>query len=300
MSSFSEWMRDNLLNSWQGLITQDIDWLVFDNNLESFVILEEKNSENAKVNIGQAIIFKFLNEFLLLQDIITFKGSYLVYALGNGNIYINPKLERDGNKWRYKVKNLEQPLNIENFKEFICINLEQLKNAYYRDWWNPIVNELVHNLYDCSGNPPDFPTRTERTGYRGTNLCNICSNMKKIDWIFVNYCTGYFILLEEKTYSNGNYQPNQHERDLISRIDRIFCESNAVNLESKIVRNPRSNSLYQYIGYYLLEFDNTTPGNSQNIWLNHEHISIEDLNNFLNLNSQDSLEIAERYRRDWW
>ena len=181
--NFSNWMRDNLLNSWEGLITQDIDYIVFNKNFTSFVLLEEKNSENAKVNIAQAVIFKFLDEFLSLQNAIPFNGCYLVYALHDGNIYINPQLIRQGKRWSYRVNSLKNEQNIspDVFKNLVCNIQNQLKNNYYKKWWEPIVEELVGKLYDCSGNPPDFGTRRERTDYRGTNLANFCTNIKKID-----------------------------------------------------------------------------------------------------------------------
>lgn len=304
--SFSLWMRNNLLNSWQGLITQDIDYIVFDNDLSSFCILEEKNSMKAPVNIAQAIIFKFLDEYLSLQHLVNFEGCYLVFITQNHeNIYLNPQLVRRNNSWSYIMNQLPHVLNFNNFRYLVCNNQNQLR-TYYQNWWNPIIRALINKLYDCSGEPPNIPTRSQRTPYRGTYLGNMCKNMKKIDWIFVNYCTGYFILLEEKTHSNGRYRPQHHESQLINLINSIFYESDNINCQLQlqgspnVVRNPRSNVPYRYLGYYLIEFDNTTPGNSNNIWLNHQLISLNNLISFLNLDSQNAVNIANQYKNMWW
>jgi len=297
MTTFSEWMRDNLLSSWQGLITQDIDYIIFSNDFKSFVILEEKNSEWAKVGPAQAVIFKFLDEFLSLQSSVQFYGCFLVYALHEGNIYINPKIIRQKNDWIADLKG-SPSISLNKLKNLFCNKQDQLKKDYYAEWWNPIIENS--KLYDCKDEPSEYKTTPERTRYRGTNLCNICSNMKKVHWIFVNYCTGYFILLEERTFSDGNYKPNPHERVLIQTINDIFEESNRLNLSMPKVKNPKSEKPYQYLGYFLIEFDKNIPDDSQNIWLNHKQIRLDDLKVFLNLDSDKALEIVERYKKTWW
>lgn len=307
--TFSEWMRNNLLNSWEGLITQDIDYIVFDSKLNSFLLLEEKNNFHAPINIGQAIIFKFLDEFLNLQKICTYNGSFLVYVTetkSNSAIYINPPIKKDDNMRRYIAdinnNNNVKNINLENFLEYLCDNQNNLKQSFYRNWWNYIINTQINNLYDCKGEPPKFHTRGERSHYRGFKLQNLCKNIKNINWIFVNYCTGYFILIEEKTNSNGQYTPSEEECQLIDIINKIFEESDRKNKNlpnNNKIKNPRSNAIYEYLGYFLIEFDNSTPDNSKSIWLNHEPIDKKDLITFLNLNT-DSLSIANSYRNQWW
>ena len=104
-SNFSLWMRNNLLASWEGLITQDIDVIVFGDFFDSFILIEEKNRPWATVGVAQAVCFKMLDEFLSKQNKCKYCGSYLIYYLNDNEIYINPKLKqviKYGRKyWKY-------------------------------------------------------------------------------------------------------------------------------------------------------------------------------------------------------
>lgn len=296
-SEFSMWMRDNLLASWEGLVTQDIDVMMFDNSLSSFILIEEKNSPRASVTIPQAVCFKMLDEFLKLQKKCRYYGSYLIYYLNDTNIFINPyELDRDKNT----------PINKEELEKLICGNFEVLEQNYGRDWFSPIINNHIDSLWDCRDNPPSYKTRKERSKWRGSKIVNICDHnrTKPIDWIFINYCTGCFILIEEKRNSNGNYKPNPNESQLINKVNEIFEDASNKNQslsDNQKVKNPKSNIPYKYLGYFLLEFGGNGPEDSENIYLNHKKIEKNELKAFLNLNNEQQLEaIKENYAEQWW
>jgi len=283
-SAFSGWMRINLLNAYSGLITQDIDWFFYNKYLNTFLFIEEKHSVNARIGPAQAVIFKMINDLFSFNK--NFLGNYLIHFLSNGNnkeILINNK-------------------KTTNIGYLLCSNTKKILEYKDDSWFEKVVNDSLHFLWDCKGAPKN-KTEPERSRYRRSYLNNYCKNphviQKNIHWIFVNYCSGYFILIEEKTNSNGEYKPNSKECEIISKIHELFLEADLKNQESKNVKNPKSNALYRYGGYYLLELSNSSPDDSENIWINHKPISKSDLITLLNLKS-DSCSIMESYNMEWW
>lgn len=303
-------MRTNLLSAWRGLITQDIDLIAFDNNLNSFILIEEKNKPYAPISISQAICFKMLDELLNLQIQCHYCGSYLIYYIkestNDEKIWINPPLVR-GREFSYKMGNTD---NISSLDKKGLTNLiynssgfSHLEHTYRNNWYQDVVNAFVNKLWDCGEIPPYEGTKKERSMYRNSYIYEPSENMKNINWIFINYCTGYFILIEEKQDSDGNYMPNSDESQMMDKIHKIFIDANNTNLslsDNEKVKNPRSKKPYEYLGYFLLEFEGKGPEDSDNIYLNHQKITKEDLITFLNLNSQSSKQIAKNYMHKWW
>ncbi|XRP97453.1 hypothetical protein ACO3UB_02760 [Methanocaldococcus sp. 16A] len=305
-SEFSKWMRNNLLASWKGLITQDIDVVIFDDSLSSFILIEEKNSSKATVRVAQAICFKMLDEFLNLQNKCKYCGSYLIYYLSDNEIYINPKLKQKERKWSYTLDLDGNNLQIDKnaLINLICSNFTGLCKIHKKDWFSFIISNHIEGLYDCKSSRKSG-THEERSQWRGSKILNLCNHnrMKNINWIFINYCTGYFILIEERCESNGDYKPNPAESKLIDKINDIFYTANNINQslpDDKKVKNPKSEVPYEYLGYFLLEFDGEGPESSNNIYLNHKPISKDKLKEFLNLNSINAKTIGINYRCKWW
>ncbi len=122
-----------------------------------------------------------------------------------------------------------------------------------------------------------------------------------IDFVFVNYCTGWFILLEVKTQRRS---PRLHLRPastvIFSMLDELLRTASRKNGEAPFVRNPATGAAYRYLGAYLLEFINgTDPQNAEAIYLNGRSISADELRTFLNLDTEASLELARQYHSNW-
>jgi len=251
--TFSYWMRTNLKDAYSGLITQDIDFAFIFKENKGLFFLEEKNSIYARVGPAQKIIFKLFNDYLEVNS--NFKGTYILYATD-----------------REESKNNLIGL-IEKLKE------NRITKPHYE-----IENDILKKLWDCKGIPPKTKTERERSHYRGSiikeildgDIKNNFSFIEKIHWIFVNYCSGNFIFIEELI--NNSYINIIREEFLLA-IDTIFREakdSNAIN--------PKSKAKYKYLGYYQLKFSRTNPDNSSEIYLNEKIISKEKLKKVLNLN----------------
>lgn len=231
-SDFSIWMRGDLKSSWEGLIAQDIDLVVF--NEDKFCIIEEKHERYARVGAAQAVVFKMLYEFLNLQSKFKLTGIFLVHYLSDSEIYINKRSR----------------IPKEELTELFRTQDSDKLSQYHEEWWDEIVNYYLKNFWDCTGKPPERGTRKERSFYRETKLSYI-PNSKTIHWIFINYCTGYFVILEVQENGKGNFKPNENEKNLVSYLHNAFQEAQEVNSRNKKVRNPASQKPYEYLGYYL-------------------------------------------------
>ena len=262
-NTFSQWMRYNLKDAYGGLITQDVDFVVINKNTLEFCFIEEKNSEYARIGPAQKIIFKMFDDFLRSNS--KFLGTHLLIitdaSLPPDSIF-SKILGRSSQRW----------------------DLEQ---------------DVVDKLWDCSGNPPTVKTEKERSRYRGSVLEGIFDKaeakiiiarenllIEKIDWIFLNYCSGYFIFLEEE---NRNKRKRPDKEKFIKFIDRIFKEAN--NAPDKAY-NPKSKATYRYLGYFTLSFSNNNPDDSDRILLNGKQIDRASLINLLNLDNDDIIKYS--------
>jgi hypothetical protein len=256
--TFSFWMRTNLKDAYSGLITQDIDFVFISKQKDYFFFIEEKNSHNARVGPAQKIIFKLFNDYLLNNN-PKFLGTHILYILSPN--------ENEANEILLKINKIK-PGQI-------------VKPSY------EIEEYILRRLWDCKGNPPKKKTEIERSQYRGSYIRVYLDKVRgdflfvdNIHWIFVNYCTGYFIFIEELT---NNKEIEEERKNFINTIDEIF------RVKNSIAKNPKSCALYRYLGYYQLKFSQTNPDNSREIYLNSKKISKEELIDVLNLDDNKIL-----------
>jgi hypothetical protein len=256
-NSFSYWIRHNLKDAYSGLIVQDIDYVIIDKQQKIFYIIEEKNSQNARIGPAQCIIFKMINDLLLFNCSLeyVFKGVLLMRILNNN----------------YKNEDI-----VKQIENMIC--------NYNKDQFN-LSKEIIDRLWDCNEEPNIIRTQNERSFYRGSNLSRFIEYYKEkgflcehIDWIFVNYCSGNFIFLEE---INSSKQINENKNEFISFIDKMFRSTN-----NNKAFNPKSKCTYKYLGYYNLKFTETNPDNSK-IFINGKEIDKQCLINILNLDNDE-------------
>ncbi|MHB1680772.1 MAG: hypothetical protein ACYCTB_09760 [bacterium] len=152
-------------------------------------------------------------------------------------------------------------------------------------------------------------TRQEQTFQRDLDFSQwIRNNLKDsftglitqdIDWIFVNYCTGYFIIVEVKTHSVSIKTTTPPQTVILKMVDEFFKKASEINMIESFSINPATKVNYKFVGTFLLSFSNTDPDNSEKIFLNNSVISKEDLKKLLNLDSDISLEIANNYSNNW-
>lgn len=249
-SAFSYWIRQNLKSATEGLIAQDIDFVLM---LESkLYIVEEKNSKRAKLSLPQKVIYKMLEEFF--QHTPSFGGIRIIHR--------------------------EHPLE----SEHECSKLlSDIRNQSYNI---ELGEDEKRILWDCKGAPKTKHTREESSFYRGSNIENCFKNLniyyQKIDWIFVNYCTGFFMFLEELS----NNRRLSHEKcAFIHGVDKYFRKIS----KKVIVKNPKSLAKYRYFGYNILEMDSSNPEESGCIKFNGHAVGKEELKEILNLDNQDIL-----------
>ncbi|MDW7973258.1 MAG: hypothetical protein RMI01_08680 [Thermodesulfovibrio sp.] len=264
--TFSYWMRTNLKDAYSGLITQDVDFVIIINKKIYFI--EEKNRSNARIGPAQKVIYKMICDL--------FKNSKNLDYEFEGVAIIN-------------IENEQTSLN----------EVKKLINESIRKEIE-IENDILNKLWDCRGLPFIRKTEVERSGYRTSILEKIFWNNKiytrtkdniyveRIHWLFLNYCTGYFIFLEEQTC--GNFNISDDRRRFIKLIDDMFSRLSKENERSLYARNPKSGAVYKYIGYYELAFSGTNPDNSNKIYLNGKEITREKLVSLLNLDSVDIVE----------
>jgi hypothetical protein len=140
------------------------------------------------------------------------------------------------------------------------------------------------------------------SGWIRGNLKNSSNGLivQDIDWIFVNYFTGYFILVEEKTHRySGSKHTSPAQTVILKMLNDLLEMASESNKISKKVCNPATNQTYTFKGSFILEFvDGTDPDNSSAIFLNGQSIIKNDLINLLNL-EENSIEVINKYNNNW-
>lgn len=271
-NTFSFWMRYNLKDAYSGLIAQDIDFAIIQETNKKFYFIEEKNSDKATVRPPQKIIFKMFDD--LFEENINgynFLGTHIMY--------------------------ISREMPMDKLKEEIR---KSLNNRQIHD----IDENILRILWDCKGQPLVRKTEKERSGYRGSIIRKILetsgyiskpgeSYIEHIDWIFLNYCTGYFILVEEMT--DGKTDLCGTKKEFIKIMDNLFTIASNRNQKSMKAKNPKSGALYKYLGYYKLVFSRTNPDNSNDIFLNDQRISKTCLVDMFNLDNNS----IEKFRIIW-
>jgi len=253
---FSQWMRTNLKDAFSGLITQDIDFII-NRDDNKFFVVEEKNIPTARTGPAQAVIYKMINEILSGDDL--FLGCHKVTALnfdGTDKIYL------DQSKWV-------------TFDEFIKNPNSHLLNDYGETWYDSVLHFSLKYMWDGKGNPPYHKTEVEHTFNRASQLMpvlvrNGVSN-SKIDWIFVNYVTGYFVLLSESDCFND---------DTVQRIIDDFYSYNESEFQ---VLNPKSGCVYKFLGAYNINYTD----DMSEFEINGQKISAIDAIRILNLDTEE-------------
>ena len=247
-TKFSQWMRQHLKDAYSGLITQDID-LIIVNAEGKYFITEEKIYATARTGPAQAVIYQMLDE--ILQADQCFLGCHKATLTRNG-------------VW------LDESQTV-SLDEFV-----QKPNAYANgEWYKEVVQDSLRFLWDGKGNPPRKKTEAERTFIRKSALEPLLRREDVeffgIDWIFVNYVTGNFVLLSE----------NQDFDNPV--IQRIISQFEEYNQSSRAVRNPKSKCLYKFLGMYKVEYSE----DMSEFWINGNYLDEEDAIRILNLDSNE-------------
>ena len=218
-SKFSQWIRLNLKDSFGGLIAQDIDFIIKNKN-GRLMVVEEKIFKNARTGPAQAIIYKLIDEICSSNK--SFEGVYKITDISNGYGYVN------------------QHLNLK-IQDFIDSSKEELNLD--KHWYENVIELALPYLWDCKGTPKvGRNTARERTFNRNSNLIPLLikneATFTSIDWIFVNYCSGYFAFFHE-------LEPT----DLTLEFVEIFNDYNYADFP---IENPKSREEYKFLGNFTI------------------------------------------------
>lgn len=251
-SNFSLWMRSNLRDAYSGLITQDIDFVLTRSD-NRYIILEEKIYKGARTGPAQAIIFQLLDSYLSHDPF--FLGCHKVTLENNDTIYVDDTYST-------------------TLDCFVANPLHRYRNNINQTWFDKIILSNLSFLWDCNGAPRIKKTEQEHSFDRTSKIASlfprknlICSSL---DWIFVNYCSGYFAFLIE---GNGNIQENQLR--LLN-----FLSENSSNID---IFNPKSNAKYKYLGCYYVEHED----DFETFYINQHKVQRIDAIKALNLENDE-------------
>lgn len=261
--TFSWWIRSKLKSSWAGLIAQDIDFMLpIDGEL---FVLEEKNlTRQAGFAPVQQVVFDMFERLSKNAVDKVYAGAFLVRITSE----------------EVRLSDLLGALRKAKTKGY-CRRGEQLSVRKFTG----IDPKLEERLWDCKGVPKGSGTRRERSNYRGSIIGRIRGiELKPVEkglWIFLNYCSGFYILVKEEADNKvgGN-------KSLLKWIDNLFHFWDEKNRERKRIRNPKSGALYRYLGLYRINFGGgRSPAGAGSIYLNDIRVSEEKLKDLLNLES---------------
>ncbi|MHB2148759.1 hypothetical protein ACX8XP_06860 [Calditrichota bacterium LG25] len=121
-----------------------------------------------------------------------------------------------------------------------------------------------------------------------------------IDWIMVNYCTGFFIIVEQKScQKTSSRRTNPAQTVIFKMLNEFLQTASDLNRRSSFSVNPATQKPYIYQGAFILEFlEGTDPDSARQILVNGRSISKQELIQLLNLES-DSEALLQRYRTNW-
>lgn len=249
---FSVWMRDNLKDAFCGLITQDIDFVLLNSN-DQYFIVEEKNYARARTGPAQAVIYKMLDDILSTDD--SFLGCHKA-TLHYDDIW----LDQSG-----KVSIEAFLLNPNAFKY----------NSYGQKWFDSVLFFNLKYMWDGKGTPPVHKTEKEHTFSRDSllqpELLKHNVYRANIDWIFVNYVTGNFVLLSESDCFDNEL------------IQHIISELYRYNDSSKKSYNPKSLCEYKFLGAFEIGYSN----DMSKFYFNGQQVDTEDAIRILNLDTDE-------------
>lgn len=222
-SNFSKWMRTNLKDAYSGLITQDIDFIIkFEK--EKYLIAEEKIFSRARTGPAQAVIYKLLSE--ILENDSNFYGCHKITVNKDETVYINE-------------------IKTTTLIDFFSNPRKIYLNSYNETWYDKSLFFNLKYMWDCNGLPKKTKTESERTFSRESNLKELLIKSKiefsKIDWLFLNYCSGFFAILYEENIDN-----NITNKRIVEQLE-IY------NKNDKKVKNPKSKAEYKFLGTYIIK-----------------------------------------------
>ena len=222
---FSIWMRANLKDAFSGLITQDIDFVL--TTTEGYFVVEEKLMTTARTGPAQAVAYKMLNDILSHDN--KFLGCHKVIVDSPTRIY------------------LDEDTGV-SLATFLFNPKCHYYNNYNQTWFEKILHFKLDYLWDGKGEPPIRKTEKEHYFIRESKLEPLLEQYKikqsRIDWLFINYVSGYFcFLFESDSYKND---------ETIKRIVRSL----EVFTPHVRARNPKSNVVYKFCGAHTIKYAN--------------------------------------------
>ncbi len=281
-SVFSRWMRGHLKDAYSGLITQDIDFFVRNARNDTFLLIEEKTSNRARSGPAQAVVARMIND--LFKRNRQYGGYLLIYTAREHVTIKKPQHRR-----------------VLDYPRFFDLLTKGEYSVLRYDWFTPVIQQKWDILWDCRQPVSSTKTEPERSGLRPSFLrekfeefASQTVHVKNIHWIFVNYCSGLFLLLEEQE-SADDVDLAESEKKMVAFIHRLFKQADAENRRQKMAKNLKSGSLYQYLGYHLLEYEHYAASQICNVRLNHQPIDLETLTTILNLDSESAVQLLKGF-----
>lgn len=99
---------------------------------------------------------------------------------------------------------------------------------------------------------------------------------QNLDYIWHNYRQNWMILVEEKRFNGGQSFAQKDTHSIVDQALRFACEHKCT------VKNARGNIVpFDYRGYFLIQFEQTTPDDSKHIAINGRLCTKQDLLNLL-------------------
>ncbi|GIV21878.1 MAG: hypothetical protein KatS3mg023_3629 [Armatimonadota bacterium] len=272
---FSRWIRINLKDAYSGLIAQDIDSILHFPDTGRMYVIEEKHHRNARIGVPQAVIYVALDALLNLYNQyvqnkeVLYGGCFLVYYNADGHLTViqgTSRVEMDMDHFLNRLR---------------CGTIESSIPAF--------KNNITHNLHimwDCRGTPPIRKTEPERSGKRFPSIFTNCEGccVTGIDWLFVNYCSGLMVSVNEVSHQNRNWQQHQ----LIRKLVYMLKQGSKLNFQLRVASNCKSGKLYRYIGHYDLSYEALSDNEITNVSLNGTALYRDDIIKLLNLECSES------------
>ncbi len=223
-TQFSVWMRTNLKDAFAGLITQDVDFVLTTNN--GYFVVEEKLLSTARTGPAQAVIYKMLDDILSRDKY--FLGCHKIVVDSSTRVFLNETMGVTLNSFLMNPK--------------CCY-----RNRYNQTWFEKILYFKSKALWDGKGTPPVRKTEKEHTFIRESKLSPELEKrgvkVSRIDWIFVNYVSGYFCLL----FESDNFKT---DRTILRIIDVLEKETPYAS-----AYNPKTKVKYKFCGAYRIKYN---------------------------------------------
>ena len=220
-------MRTNLKDAFSGLITQDVDFVLTIS--DGYFIVEEKLLSTARTGPAQAVIYKMLDDILSHDH--KFLGCHKVVVDSSNKVFLDERIGISFNSFLFDPN--------------CCY-----RNQYNQTWFDKILYFKSKYLWDGKGIPPTRKTEKEHTFIRDSKLepelAKRGIKKSRIDWVFVNYVSGYFCLL----FENDNYRTDPTIQRIIDVLKTETPNARAYN--------PKTKTKYKFCGAYRIKYDKET------------------------------------------